>query len=266
MDLPFRTGLRGQLLIVLAVVLALASGLLVLQWHNESGDLRALQQHVAQAGRRLAGDRLQAQGLREAEALAARLAPALADGDRARVDADAARARQAPGVVYVIVFDAAGRILDAGITGHEGAPMDDPMARAVLRADRPFAQWNGDQLDVSAPILHAGARHGGVRVGRVLEARSVAELAPVQAQLERHRGAQSRRLAALLLAMAVLAGIALALLQRRVVAPIRRLVTSVEAVGPGKELVLSAAERERNDEIGALGRAFSQISAGLVRH
>ena len=266
MDLPFRTGLRGQLLIVLAVVLALASGLLVLQWHNEAGDLRALEQHVAQAGRRLAGDRLQAQGLREAEALAARIAPALAGGDQGRAYADAARARLAPGVVYVIVFDAAGRILDAGITGHAGAPMDDPMARAVLRADRPLAQWNGDQLDVSAPILHAGTRLGGVRVGRLLEARSVAELAPLQAQLERHRRAQARRVVALLLAMALLSGLALYLLQRGVVAPIRRLATAVEAVGPGKELVLSTAERERHDEIGALGRAFAHISAGLVRH
>ncbi|MGH8028461.1 MAG: hypothetical protein ACREO3_00855, partial [Arenimonas sp.] len=92
MTLQFRPGLRGQLLIVLAVVIGLASGLLVLQWHNESADLDALRQHVAQAGRRLAGDRLQAQGLREVEALARRLAPALAAGDNARADADAARA------------------------------------------------------------------------------------------------------------------------------------------------------------------------------
>ncbi|MGH8029707.1 MAG: putative bifunctional diguanylate cyclase/phosphodiesterase, partial [Arenimonas sp.] len=150
--------------------------------------------------------------------------------------------------------------------GHAGSPMDDPMARAVLRADHPIAQWNGDQLDVSAPILNAGVRHGGVRVGRLLEARSVAELTPLHEQLERHRGAQSRRLFALLLAMGLLAGVSLSLLQRRVIAPIRRLATLVEAVGPGKELVLSQDERERPDEIGALGRAFAQISAGLVRH
>jgi diguanylate cyclase (GGDEF)-like protein len=266
MELPFRTGLRGQLLIVLAGLLALAAGLLALQWHNESADLRSLEQQVARAGRGLAGDRLQAQGLREVEALAGRIAPALAAGDIARASADAERARQAPGVVYVIVFDAGGRILDAGRSGQAGAPMDDPMARAVLRADRPFAQWNGDQLDVSAPALQAGARVGGVRVGRVLEARTVAELAPLQAQLERHRGAQSRRLVAVLVAMLVLAGLALALLQRVVVEPIRRLAASVEAVGPGKELLLSPAERARPDEIGALGRAFAHISAGLVRH
>jgi diguanylate cyclase (GGDEF)-like protein len=266
MDLPFRTGLRGQLLIVLAVVLALASGLLVLQWHNESADLRALQQHVAQAGRRLAGDRLQAQGLREAEALAGRIAPTLAAGDGTHAYADAARARLAPGVVYVIVFDAAGRILDAGITGHAGAPMDDPMARAVLRADRPLAQWDGDQLDASAPALGGGGRVGGVRLGRVLGARTVPELAPLQSQLELHRAAQSRRLVAVLVAMVLLALLALALLQRRVVAPILSLASAVQAVGPGKELQLAPAERDRPDEIGALGRAIAHISAGLVRH
>jgi diguanylate cyclase (GGDEF)-like protein len=168
--------------------------------------------------------------------------------------------------VYLIVFDAAGRIVDAGEAAQSGREMDDPMARAVLRADRPYAQWNGDQLDVSAPALHAGARVGGVRLGRVPGADSIAELAPLKAQLESNRRAQGRRMVALLVAFAALAALAVWALQRRVVAPIRRLAAAVEAVGPGKELLLGPGERSRTDEIGALGRAFAHISAGLLRH
>jgi diguanylate cyclase (GGDEF)-like protein len=266
MDLTLRPGLRGQLLWVLAGVLVLIAGLLWLQWHNESGELSMLRQEAARAERRLAGDRLQAQGLVEADALARRLAPALAANDIAAIAGEAARARAAPGVVYVLVFDAAGRILQAGEAAPTGLPMDDPMASAVLRSDRPLAQWNGDQLDLSAPALHAGVRVGGVRVGRVLADASVPELAALKGQLDASRRAQGRRLFALLLAMAALAALAVWLLQRRVVAPIRRLAAAVEAVGPGKELALAPSERERHDEIGALGRAFAHISAGLMRH
>jgi diguanylate cyclase (GGDEF)-like protein len=51
-----------------------------------------------------------------------------------------------------------------------------------------------------------------------------------------------------------------------VVAPILHLARAVAAVGPGKELQLAPGERDRPDEIGALGRAIAHISAGLVRH
>jgi diguanylate cyclase (GGDEF)-like protein len=266
MDLTPRLGLRGQLMCVLAGALALITGLLGLQWHNEDGALAALRRETAQAERHIAGDRLQAQGLAEAEALARKLAPAIAAGDRAGIAAATSRARAAQGVVYVIAFDAAGHILEAGKAAPAGMEMDDPMARAVLRADRPFAQWNGDQLDLSAPALLDGLRVGGVRVGRVLGDASVPELAPLRDQLEASRRAQGRRLVALLLGMAALAALAVWLMQRHVVAPIRRLAAAVEAMGPGKELVLAPSERERFDEIGALGRAFAHISAGLLRH
>src|SRR6478736_6194492 len=114
MEPELRLGLRGQLLLVLAGVLALTVGLLALQWHNEVSGLRALRAEAARVGRQLAGDRLQAQGLAEAQALAARVAPALASGDDAAAAVVAARARAANGVVYVLVFDADGRLLDGG--------------------------------------------------------------------------------------------------------------------------------------------------------
>jgi diguanylate cyclase (GGDEF)-like protein len=259
-------GLQGQLLCVLAAVLALSIGALALQWRQEAADLRELRALTHSAMERLAGERLERLGRARAQALAARLAPALAAGDSERIDAESARARREPDTAYVLVFDAAGRILDDGGAGHRGQPMVDPMASAILRTEHPLAQWNGRQLDVSAPALEAARRVGGVRLGLLLGDTGTQALAPLNVHLERTRSVQATRRFVLLLALLGLAALSVWLLQRRIVAPVRRIADADASVAPGKEIVLAAQERERHDELGALARAFMQMSAGLLRH
>jgi diguanylate cyclase (GGDEF)-like protein len=265
-DQTLRLGLRGQLLCVLAGVVVLILVALALQFRHEAADLRELRTLSGDAMLRLAGERLQRQGQQRAAALAAKLAPALAGNDLASIAAEAARARREPDTAYVLVFDAAGHIVEDGANGHRGQPMDDPMASAVLRSDGALAQWNGRQLDVSAPALAGGVRVGGVRLGLLLRDTGAQALAPLNAHLEQSVRGQRVRLFALLLGMLGLAAMAVWLLERRIVAPVRRLAAAVQAMTPGKELVLAADERERADELGALARAFVQMSAGLLRH
>jgi diguanylate cyclase (GGDEF)-like protein len=265
-DQTLRLGLRGQLLCVLAGVVVLILVALALQFRHEAADLRELRTLSGDAMLRLAGERLQRQGQQRAAALAAKLAPALAANDLASIAAEAMRARREPDTAYVLVFDAAGHIVEDGANGHRGQPMDDPMASAVLRSDGALAQWNGRQLDVSAPALAGGVRVGGVRLGLLLRDTGAQALAPLNAHLEQSVRGQRVRLFALLLGMLGLAAMAVWLLERRIVAPVRRLAAAVQAMTPGKELVLAADERERADELGALARAFVQMSAGLLRH
>jgi diguanylate cyclase (GGDEF)-like protein len=265
-DQTLRLGLRGQLLCVLAGVVVLILVALALQFRHEAADLRELRTLSGDAMLRLAGERLQRQGQQRAAALAAKLAPALAGNDLASIAAEATRARREPDTAYVLVFDAAGHIVEDGANGHRGQPMDDPMASAVLRSDGALAQWNGRQLDVSAPALAGGVRVGGVRLGLLLRDTGAQALAPLNAHLEQSVRGQRVRLFALLLGMLGLAAMAVWLLERRIVAPVRRLAAAVQAMTPGKELVLAADERERADELGALARAFVQMSAGLLRH
>jgi diguanylate cyclase (GGDEF)-like protein len=265
-DQTLRLGLRGQLLCVLAGVVVLILVALALQFRHEAADLRELRTLSGDAMLRLAGERLQRQGQQRAAALAAKLAPARAGNDLARNAAEAPRARREPDTAYVLVFDAAGHIVEDGANGHRGQPMDDPMASAVLRSDGALAQWNGRQLDVSAPALAGGVRVGGVRLGLLLRDTGAQALAPLNAHLEQSVRGQRVRLFALLLGMLGLAAMAVWLLERRIVAPVRRLAAAVQAMTPGKELVLAADERERADELGALARAFVQMSAGLLRH
>src|SRR3982751_390960 len=172
----FLGSLLGQLVFVLFVLLLLLVGLFFAIERSEHASHERMISLSNDAIRSLAREELLARGQRLASQFAASVAEPMQLADGARV-ADIARAtQQQPDVQYVIVFDGAGRILDAGGDANQvGRPMVDPLADAALQAGALKSQWNGNLLDVAMPVRTEGVRIGGVRVGLVASRPGVAQ-------------------------------------------------------------------------------------------
>ncbi|GIX34338.1 MAG: GGDEF domain-containing protein [Lysobacteraceae bacterium] len=267
MRLP--TGLRWQVLGLLAV-----SGLLLLLllWmlavrHRSSHD--ALVEETAQIARAQLDE-----GLRQrAESMARMLARALVNPvyyfDLAQVGEVVRSVRSLPGVDYVLVFDARGRILHDGSRAIEGfgADMDDPLAPAALHARGLLFQQDRRRLEAAMPIRIGDERLGGVRVGlsrQDVEQVERAMLADLSARAEADRGAVVQLLAAVAALLVAGGGVLLFQLERRVLGPIRALAVAAREVGQGNHDVRLPGRR--GDEIGDLERAFTRMAQALARH
>jgi len=266
----FLGSLLGQFVSVLLVLLLLLLGLFFVIERAEHASHERMIALSNQAIRSLAREELLARGQRLATQFAASVAGPMQMADSARI-ADVARATlQQPDVEYVIVFDAEGRILDAGDdAGQVGRPMVDPLADAALQAGALKSQWSGENLlDVAMPVRAAGLRIGGVRVGLVASRPGVAQariLAPITTQLDEAGRAQHRWALAMLLLFALLGAAVVFLLEWRVLGPLRRLGQIMAQDKPG-QLAPLEDESERSDEIGELMRAFSRMRAGIAKH
>src|SRR5690606_23093009 len=206
MKSPVRLGLRGELLLLLAAVLLVLVGLFAaLWWHGKQGSEEA-RRLSANAMRELAREGLLSRG----HALSSHLADAATNPlyylDLAKLGELAQTTLRQPDVVYVIIYDAEGRVVHDG-SGDIPA-FGQPMSDEALNAQGVHGQWSDKLLDVSSPIRIGGQRIGGVRVGLSREnanRREAEVLAPLDRTLDENARAHLAWLVALLAALVVVA-------------------------------------------------------------
>lgn len=270
MKLPSRLGLRGELLLLLAGVLAVVLALFTTLWANERSSNAQVTGMTGKALRDLAREGLQRRG----ETLASQLADSATNPlyylDLATLGELARAVLRQPDVAYVIIYDAEGSILHdgSGDIPAFGQPMADPLAFEALSAQSMRSQWTPEILDVATPIRIGGERIGGVRVGLSRE-RAIARESEVLAPVEQLLSEDSRRhlawiLAGLLLLLGI-ASAAMVLLQRRVVTPIRNLADAAAQIEQGRYSDVHL-DSTRTDEIGDLVRAFQRMSEAVAKH
>lgn len=270
MKLPFKPGLRGELLLLMGAVLLLVGLLFLALWRHQEASNERIRELASTSMRELAREGQ----LKRGEALSSQLAEAATNPlyylDLAQLGELARAALRQPDVVYVIIHDAEGRILHdgSGDIPSYGQPMSDPMAFAALSARSSHAQWSDKLLDVASPIRIGDERIGGVRVGISRERANQSEaaaLATVDESLVRSGRMHLRWVLGLLLALSAVAALAMFLMQRRIVAPIRSLAEAAERIENGRYAEVHV-DSGREDEIGDLLRAFSRMSEGVSRH
>lgn len=202
--------------------------------------------------------------------LAGGLAGSLAQGD-ALATAELSRSvRMQPDLKYIIVFDRSGRMLDTGSgDALHGKPMVDPLAEAALRASGVTLQWAGDLLDVSAPVMANGERVGGLRLGLELGEATPNQLKllePIGEKLDEAGERNHHWTLALLVLLAAMGGLAVYLIEWRILAPVRRLAQVMAEDRPGQPIALAPVDLGRGDEVGELMRAFVRMREGIAKH
>lgn len=174
-----------------------------------------------------------------------------------------------PDVNYVIVYDSSGAIIHDGSDGiaSYGQVMTDPLAAPVIKADGLLIQQEGDVFDVSAPVRIGDERLGGVRIGyslksvRRYEDQASAQLADHLAEI----GWRYLIAAVILMLLALALGIVISIvMQHSLIRPIRRLAQAAREVEAGN-LATNFPERDNNDEVGELVRAFERMTEGIAR-
>ena len=265
----FLRSLRGQLVLALLVWLLALLVLFAGFWYSEHVNHQRVGKLSAQALRDLVREELKGRGQSTALHLASYLSPAMAANDAERIAALVRSVSQQPDVQYVIVFDGSGHILEGGNDRTlVGKPMVDPLADAVLQATSMKLQWSGELLEVSAPVKSAGQRIGGVRVGMSggkPGARALSIIQPITAQLESASTWHHRWTLAMLAVLAVLGGVIIYLLDRRVLEPVRSLGRVMGEDKPGQHAI-PLLDIDRDDEIGDLMRAFVRMREGIAKH
>ncbi|MEO6104478.1 MAG: EAL domain-containing protein [Pseudoxanthomonas sp.] len=265
-----RFGLQARFLLAAGVALLVVLALLGLLLQRQS----AMQSEVDVLGREamqsMAEDGLGRRGEAMVEQLADSLTNPLYYSDLDAIGITMRAASRQPDVAYVLVYGTDGNIVHDGsydIAAY-GQPMNDPLARAAINSDHLLTQWSPQVMDVSEAISIGNQRIGGVRVGfslaeiRTSEERAAGTLNQRLLELgRRHMGWFVALLAAL---TAVSIGVAW-YVQRTLVRPIRQLADAANAIGTGnydpKQLV-----SQRQDEVGDLVRAFSDMNDSIARH
>jgi len=174
-----------------------------------------------------------------------------------------------PDVIYVLVFDAQGRVIHDGSRDipRFGQVMEDPLAAQSISARAPLLQWGVDRLDASAPMAIGDLNLGGVRVGLSLarmESAVAIESANARARLQQSFDEPARVIGIGFLILLLWIGIAGWLVARGLVRPIRDLAVNARQIESGKFEV--QVDSRRGDELGELIRAFSRMSESVVRH
>ena len=265
-----RFGLQARFLVAMAITLALVFALLALLLQRQSTMQREVDVLGREAMQAMAADALNRRGEAMVEQLADALTNPLYYSDLDAIGSTVRAASRQPDVAYVLVYDADGNIVHDGsydISAY-GQAMTDPLARAAVASEQLLTQWSKQVVDVSQVISIGNQRIGGVRVGyslaeiRASEERAAGNLnSRLQELGQRHMGWFALLLAAL---AALCVGIAW-YAQRTLVKPIRQLADAANAIGVGnydaKRLV-----SDRQDEVGDLVRAFSQMNDSIARH
>ena len=265
-----RFGLQARFVVAMAITLALVFALLALLLQRQSTMQREVDVLGREAMQAMAADALNRRGEAMVEQLADALTNPLYYSDLDAIGSTVRAASRQPDVAYVLVYDADGNIVHDGsydISAY-GQAMTDPLARAAVASDQMLTQWSKQVVDVSQVISIGNQRIGGVRVGY--------SLAEIRASEERAAGNLNSRLQELgqrhmgwfVLLLAALAALCVGIAwyaQRTLVKPIRQLADAANAIGVGnydaKRLV-----SDRQDEVGDLVRAFSQMNDSIARH
>jgi diguanylate cyclase (GGDEF)-like protein len=265
-----RFGLQAQLALALGLTLAMVLALMGVLLQRQ----RAMQAEVDLLGRQ-AVEAMAAEGLtRRGAAMAQQLADALANpmyySDLDAIGTLVREARRQPDVAYVLVFDAAGNMVNDGSwdMASYGQPMHDPLAARALASTGRLTQWTDETIEVSQGVELGQARLGGVRIGYSLdEAKASEERAAgllrgrLDALARRHLDWIAALLGGLLCVFLGMAWYA----QRTLVRPIRALAQSARAIGVG-DYDVPRPISQRRDEVGELVRAFSEMSESISRH
>ncbi|WJI17645.1 EAL domain-containing protein [Pseudoxanthomonas winnipegensis] len=234
----------------------------------------AMQQEVDALGRQ-AVQSMAAEGLtRRGSAMAEQLADSLANPMYySDLDAIGVLVREAtlqPDVAYVLVFDEAGNVVNDGSwdMASYGQPMRDPLAARALASRAPLTQWTEKVVEISRVVELGDSRLGGVRIGYSLDSVRASE-ERASALLRDRLEALGRRHAGwivMLLGALLLVGVGMAwYVQRTLVRPIRALAQSARAIGVG-DYDVPRPVSAREDEVGELVRAFSEMSDSISRH
>ncbi|MCD9125566.1 putative bifunctional diguanylate cyclase/phosphodiesterase [Luteimonas fraxinea] len=268
--MKLRTGLQAMFLALAgaAVLAGLVAVALVLQQQDQAQkQILALSQRSMHA---LASQRLLLRG----EAVSAQVADALVNPlyyfDLEAIGAAVGNVLRQPDVSYVIVYDADGNIVHDGSRDIEryGQRMDDPFALEVVAATGQHMQSDGKLLDVSMPIRIGDQRLGGVRIGYSLATAKQDEdamVATMQARLDEIARRHLVSVGLLLVVLVALGALVAAMLQRRLVRPVRKLADAAQRIEAGHYDVVVPAD-ERQDEIGDLVRAFDRMRDSIARH
>lgn len=169
--------------------------------------------------------------------------------------------RRQPHVLYAYAYDKDGRIVADGTKKNPylNVILNDPLhSRAIKAEGSLLLQYkdkrllaSGNVLDSAQPIVLAGEKIGGVRIGFTL--------LPVQEKV-----AQTKSYTLLIGIIFVLAGGAFSVLMgRRLARPIKDLVGGTQLIASGNfdvKVSLSSA-----DELGILAESFNQMAASLKR-
>ncbi len=267
---PLRFGLQARFLVGMGTTLAVLFALLALVLHRQS----LMQHEVDVLGREamqaMASDALNRRGEAMVEQLADSLTNPLYFSDLDAIGTTVRAAARQPDVAYVLVYDTRGNIVHDGsydIAAY-GQAMTDPLARAAVGSDQLLTQWSQQVVDVSEAISIGNERIGGVRVGY--------SLAELRASEERAAGNLNKRLQELgrrhmgwfVLLLAALAAVCVGIawyVQRTLVRPIRQLAEAANAIGVGNYDAKDLASA-RQDEVGDLVRAFSDMNDNIARH
>lgn len=267
---PARLGLRGELLLLLAIILTLVLAVLAAVWVDEKNSNNEIRTLASSALRDLTRESLKKRG----EALATQLADAATNPlyymDLARLGELARTTMRLQDVSYVIIYDAEGRVVHdgSGDIPAFGQLMADPLAYGAMSAAAVHSQWTDNMLDVSNAIRIGGERIGGIRIGLSREQtyrREAEVLEPVSEHLEADNRSQLRWTAIGLLALLSGAGLAVVMLQWRIVRPVRELAEAAAQVARGRysEVRLESAPR---NEVGDLVRSFVHMSDAVAKH
>ena len=268
--MSMRFGLQARFLLAMGIALLVVLSLLALLLQRQSVMQRQVDVLGREAMQSMAADALSRRGEAMVEQLADSLTNPLYFSDLDSIGITVRAASRQPDVAYVLVYGADGNILHDGsydIAAY-GQAMSDPLARAAVSSDHLLTQWSPQVMDVSEAISIGNERIGGVRVGF--------SLAEIRASEERAAGNLNSRLLELgrrhmgwfVLLLAALAAVCIGIawyVQRTLVRPIRQLADAAKAIGIGdydaKQLV-----SERQDEVGELVRAFSDMNDNIARH
>jgi signal transduction histidine kinase/HAMP domain-containing protein len=174
--------------------------------------------------------------------------------------------KKRPDVLYVYVYDENRRIVHDGTSDLTlyGKVLDDILTVNSTREQKVFTQFNGDELELSAPVTILDDKVGGVRVGYSLKT-LLGYIADQQGDLDREYQVVASQELHTMVIIAIgfsLAGVILAVvLARSWSNPITVLSSLTARVGRGDYDVTIPINR--SDEIGQLAQSFSSMVTSL---
>ncbi len=264
-----RLGLSGKFWLIVLLALGTCLGLGVFAWHSRVAKFSELAQLSSEAIHNAGVQSERRRGVALAHMVADVAVNPVYYFDLASLGETVRLAMEQPDIAYVLIYDAAGRIVQDGSAdiARFGQPMEDAFAAEAVAATQTHVQISEDLIDVAVPLMLGSERLGGVRVGVSLHEPAQFERevsAAVLGQLQDiRRGAVAllTGFGTLLVGMALIAA---ALLSGHVLRPVKRLAAQallLERGDYGMEPVVSG----RRDEVGDLEVAFARMHQSVSR-
>ena len=264
-----RLGLQGRFSLAVAIGLVLLASILYLGWRVQQRGYEQLSAVSAGAMDQQAQRNLARRGQAMAELLADSLTNPVYFVDLEAIGDVARSALRQPDIEYIIVFDAAGRVLHDGSADIAafGQSMRDEFAPAARAASALLVQESDVRVDVTQPLFLGEDKLGGVRIGLSRKG-DLAAVAAARETLEHSaRELAAERARALALPIAGLLLLALGgswLVGRMLVRPVRLLAAQARMMERGR--FDAAGTTTRSDEIGELISAFNNLGRSLAAH